>query len=82
MADLDGKIAQWASQHPAGVVLFCGHDSSQRAITRLFGLDVSRDARSVLVLSRDGSGWRFVSGAVNPRPNEIDGLTPLPVPGT
>ena len=51
--DLDGlhkKLEQWTRKHPAQVVLFCGHHSSQQALTRAFGLGLKAKERGVVVV--------------------------------
>jgi bisphosphoglycerate-dependent phosphoglycerate mutase len=51
--DLDGlhrKLNQWTRKNPAKVVLFCGHHSSQQALTRAFGLGLQSRERGVVVV--------------------------------
>ena len=51
--DLDGlhtKLAGWTRSSPPGVVLFCGHHSSQQALTRAFRLGLKRADRGVILL--------------------------------
>ncbi|MDG1480677.1 MAG: phosphoglycerate mutase family protein [Myxococcota bacterium] len=47
---LDAKLAKWTRSSPAEVVLFCGHHSSQQALTRAFRLDLKRAERGVILL--------------------------------
>jgi broad specificity phosphatase PhoE len=51
--DLDGlhaKLEEWTRNQPAEVVLFCGHHSSQQALTREFRLGLKQKERGVIVL--------------------------------
>jgi phosphohistidine phosphatase SixA len=46
---LHKKLEQWTRNQPAEVVLFCGHHSSQQALTQAFRLGLNQKERGVIV---------------------------------
>ena len=59
MADLNAKLRAWTADHPAAVVLFCGHHSSQQALGRALGHKLPRAGRFLVVLTPSESSWEL-----------------------
>ena len=47
---LHKKLEQWTIDHPSSVVLFCGHHTSQQALTSALKLGLSKEERGVVVV--------------------------------
>jgi len=64
---LDGlhkKLEQWTLNNPARVVLFCGHHTSQQALTSALKLGLSKEERGVVVVGLPTGECRtFAAGA-------------------
>ena len=63
ISGLRKELEQWTRKHPAYIVLFGGHHSSQQALTRAFGLGLKAKARGVVVVGlpsgeAQSSTWR------------------------
>lgn len=71
LAGLHKKLEQWTRKHPAQVVLFCGHHSSQQALTRAFGLGLKAKERGVVVVGLP-SGEARASTLRRSRPQNPD----------
>jgi phosphohistidine phosphatase SixA len=47
---LHKKLEQWTTKHPSNVVLFCGHHTSQQALTKALNLALTSKDRGVVVV--------------------------------
>jgi|GEM_PF-4771147 len=50
LGGLHKKLQQWTINHPSKIVLFCGHHSSQQALTSALKLGLSKEERGVVVV--------------------------------
>ena len=61
---LHKKLEQWTINHPSKVLLFCGHHTSQQALTSALKLGLSKEERGVVVVGLPKGECRtFSAGA-------------------